>query len=504
MKDNISINIKIDNSGQMPLYLQIASQLSALIKKGDIKPGEKLPPIRKLARNLGVNPITVVNAYKTLEEEGYVYSRIGSGTFAVNHYEYGKSGDIQKFSLPLLEETGHSEFSLMDQGQIQIKPGTINFASATPSPELFPVNEFKEVLNEVLERDKGFAFSYQESQGFYPLRESIADFVELYNINTTPEEIQIISGAQQGIDIISKVLINPGDYIFIESPSYTGAISAFNSRGARLVEIPIKPDGIDLDFLENSLNKQRPKFIYLMPCFQNPTGYLYSEATRKGILDLAERYNFLIIEDDHLSDLNFSNKRVLPLKSSDKNHRVVYIKSFSKIFMPGLRLAFLISPVQIFNDILTAKHSSDISTSGLLQRAFDLYLRKGIFPAHIESTRRIYKQRYDTMLSSLKKFLPGDISMNPPSGGLNFWLRLPEGYISNNLYIECLKKDILFVPGSFFFPSQKPSPYFRLSFAAVNNHEILQGVEVLSRVIRVFLKEYAGIKAPSPTYIPFL
>ncbi len=496
--------IKLDASKNLPLYMQIAEHIKSLITSGEIKPGEKLLPIRKLAAELDVNPITVVNAYKYLEEQELASSRVGSGTYVTYRKSPTEAQTTASNRSNLLLEIEYNEYNLIDRGQIRIKPGIINFASASPSPELFPVKEFKNVLNEVLERDKGFAFSYQESQGYYPLRESIAEYIHTYNIKSSPEEIQIISGAQQGIDIITKVLIKPGDCIFIENPSYAGAISAFTSRGAKLVQIPINPDGIDLNYMEIKLKEQRPKFVYIMPCFQNPTGYLYSPSTRKGILELAEKYDFLIIEDDHLSDLSFSYEKVYPLKSDDKNNRVVYIKSFSKIFMPGLRIAFLIAHPDMYNDLIEAKHSSDISTSGFLQRAFDLYLRKGIMPSHIESTKRIYKERYDTMLQSLKQYLPEEIKFVPPAGGLNFWICLPEGYNSDNLYVECLKKDILFVPGSFFNPSQTPVPCFRLSFAATNKQEIEKGIESLAKTIEIFLKEYSDLKTPLPTYIPFL
>ena len=496
-------NINLDAQKKQPLYMQIAEQIEALIVQGKIKPGKKLLPIRKLATELNVNPITVVNAYKHLEEQELAKSKVGSGTY-VTYKETPKIRNVEANQSSLLLEIEYNEYNLIDSGQIRIKPGIINFASAAPSPELFPVAEFKTVLNEVLERDKGFAFSYQESQGYYPLRESITKYVADYNIKSSPENIQIISGAQQGIDIISKALIEPGDFIYIEDPSYAGAISSFTSRGAKLTKIPINPDGIDLNYMESKLRKQRPKFIYIMPCFQNPTGYLYSPSTRKGILDLADKYNFLIIEDDHLSDLSYLHEKVYPLKAEDKDNRVIYIKSFSKIFMPGLRIAFLIAHPKLHSDLIEAKHSSDISTSGFLQRAFDLYLRKGKMPIHIESTKKIYKERYDAMCQLLEEFMPKEIELNPPLGGLNFWINLPKGYSSSSLYIECLKKDILFVPGSYFNPSQTPIPGFRLSFAAISIEEIINGIETLAETTKIFLKNYSGMKTPLPTYIPFL
>ena len=492
--------IKLNKNSTQHLYIQLYNQIKTLITNGDITHHTKLPPIRKLSNLLAVNNVTIVNAYKLLEQEGYVYKKIGSGTFVEdlntkNLQSKLINEDIQSFS----EEMNESEIT-----KDYLNTRSINFASTAPTPDLFPVDDFKIVLNEVLDRDKGKAFIYQESEGYYPLRESIKAYIQNYGINTDIENIQIISGAQQGIDILSKSLVEYGDIVFTESPTYPGAISAFKSRAARIIDIPIEKEGIDIKTLQNKLKSFRPKFIYLMPNFQNPTGYSYSKERKQRLLELAEEYNTFIIEDDYLSDLSFSGNVNSTLKSIDSSNRVIYIKSFSKIFMPGLRLAFMIIPKSIYNEVLSAKHTSDISTSGLIQRAFDLYLNKGKWQKHIQHMEDIYKKRFDILVESINKYMPNEISWYIPNGGLNFWLSLPEGYSANELYKLSRKKQVVFVPGSVFFADQRDSTHFRVSIASVYSKEIPKGIKKLSMLIEVFLKEYKNKQTAMDMYTPYL
>ncbi|MTI48139.1 MAG: PLP-dependent aminotransferase family protein [Firmicutes bacterium] len=484
-------DIVLDKESNQHLYIQLYSQLKDLIIQDKIKHHTKLPPIRKMADLLSVNNVTVVNAYKLLEQEGYVYKKIGSGTF------------VQDISTKKLQNI------LMDEsvelfGEENNHLATLNLASTAPTPDLFPINDFKTVLNEVLDRDKGNAFVYQESQGYHPLRESIRDYIKGYGIETNIENIQIISGAQQGIDILAKSLLDYGDVVFTESPTYTGAIAAFKSRSANIIQIPIEDDGIDIKSLEGKLRSLKPKFVYIMPVFQNPTGHSYSQEKKRKILDLVEKYDTFIVEDDYLSDLSFFDKSNSTLKAMDKNNRVIYIKSFSKIFMPGLRLGFMVIPNSIYNEVLSAKHTSDISTSGLMQRAFDLYLNKGKWQKHIKYMESIYKRRFNVWIDCLEKYIPREITWYTPNGGLNFWMSLPHGYSSNDLYKLCSKNNILIVPGSVFYADQRDSQFFRISMASVHSKDIDKSVKKFADIIRIFLKDSTRKQIPMDMYTPFL
>lgn len=277
---NRFVSIQIDRNVEKPLYIQIFEGLTKLIEEGTIASGEKLPPIRRMASFFNVNAVTVVNAYKQLENLGYVDSRVGSGTYVRFSPERVESEDSNVFE----EVSGFSEEALESihfKGDVSIR---FDFASASIPPNYFPVKDFRNVINEVLDRDGGYALEYQESSGYQPLRESIKSFMEIqHDLKVPLDEIQIISGAQQGIDILAKAFINYRDVVFVEAPTYPGAVNAFKSRGAHIIEINMSEDGVDLKDLKENIKKNPPKLFYTMPVFQNPTGHSYSYKKRKSL-----------------------------------------------------------------------------------------------------------------------------------------------------------------------------------------------------------------------------
>ncbi|NMB07417.1 MAG: PLP-dependent aminotransferase family protein [Tissierellia bacterium] len=472
-----------------PLYIQLYENIKTKIENEDYKEGEKLPSIRSLAKKLEVNNITIVNAYKLLEQESYVYSIKGSGTY-VRRTNYN-------MEIPYMED---EDMELMIGGIMPISKNSINFASVSPTPEIFPMEEFKHSLIEVLDRDKGNAFLYPEINGYEPFRESISLFLEEnYNMKVHKDEIQIISGGQQGIDIITKTLISPGDLIFVENPTYSGATQAFRSRGAKIVGIPMEEDGIDLEVLNNHIKKSSPKFLYMMTNYQSPTTYSYSDEKKLKLIELSKKYKFYIIEDDFMTDLNYSKNKKLPLKSMDNLDHVIYIKSFSKIFMPGVRMGFMTVPKKLFKDVLRVKHTTDISSSGFLQRAFDLFLRKGYWNNHIENINKVYSEKYSTMVNELKRLEKYNISFAKPEGGLSIWIKLPKEIDSIELYNECNENNVALVPGRIFFlDNSLYSNYIRLSFGSVSNEEIVEGIRIIENCIkRKYIED-------DNEYLPFL
>jgi DNA-binding transcriptional MocR family regulator len=475
-------------------------KLKEKIMDGILAPDSRMPSIRRLANSLGINQVTVVSAYRQLESEGYIYTRAGSGSFVTRILPVPIQAS-QSDRLILDEIYMQDDFQLINSGNINIDAHTINFASATPTPDLFPVDDFKLVLNEVLERDKGTAFGYQESQGFYPLRQCICNVLQKDGVSCTTENMQIISGAQQGIDIISKMFLQQGDYVITESPTYTGAIAVFKSRGAEIVDVELHKDGPNLNALEYNLKKYKPKLIYTIPSFQNPTGYSYSNVKREELIKLATKYDTYIIEDDYVSDLDFENKNYIPLKTLDTSDRVIFIKSFSKIFMPGLRLGFMIAPSSLQNRIQEAKHTSDISTSGLIQRAFDLYIRRGYWNKHLNYMYDTYKERYLSMLSCLDRNLPEDVTYIKPGGGLNVWLSLPYGYRTDHLLKQTAAANIVFAPGKIFYSGNAPQMVnnIRLSFGAVHTDQIEEGIPKLCDMLKT-----ANVGISSKLSIPIL
>ena len=473
-------SVQLDKEAKKHLYQQLYSQLKNLILTGELEVDTKLPSIRKLAKQLEVNNVTVVNAYNLLAEEDLVYKKVGSGTFVAPVETLANSQE--KSSLD-------EEVYIDEDSKFVKQEQTINFATGAPTPDLFPIAPFKRLMNKVLERDRGYAFGYQKSQGYYPLREVIANYIGQYNIKSNPQQVQIVSGAQQGIDILAKTFVDYGDTVFVERPTYPGAISVFKSRRANIVEIPINSQGIDLDILESKLENYQPSFLYLMPNFQNPTGYSYSKERKKRILELAADYDLKIIEDDCLNDLNYGSKKSSTLKSLDNNNRVIYLKSFSKIFMPGLRLAFLLVPDSYYQDILMSKYLSDIFTDGLVQRVLELYFKEEVWEEQIKKLRETYQQRYQTMLKALDKYCPQEVKYENPQGGLNFWLEMPDNINDQKLQKLALEQEINIAPGRVFYGSNPPQNKIRLSIAAVKNDTIEEGIKKLSKIISGFLAE---------------
>ncbi|MDO9592814.1 MAG: PLP-dependent aminotransferase family protein [Erysipelotrichaceae bacterium] len=453
------------------LYVQLYKNLRMLIFNNVIKPHDKLPPIRKLAENLGVNNVTVVNAYKLLEEDSLVYKKTGSGTFVA----------------PVEDENVRIEDNIPGMSTVPY-----DFSISSPTADLFPVSDFKTVINEVLERDKGYAFGYHDSQGYLPFRQSLAMLSARIGIAVDASQIQIISGAQQGIDLVAKSVLDYGDCVFVEGPTYTGALASFKLKGASIVEIPLEEDGIDIDLLRIQAKKYRPKLIYVMPNFQNPTGICYSIEKKKALVEIAKSCGAWILEDDYAADLNIGHGPLEPLSALGLYDRVIYVKSFSKVLMPGLRLGFMIVPGALSDEIALAKHATDITTSGLLQRAFDLYIRKGLWDKQMTKMKKIYSRRHSAMTLFLAQNPMPGLHYQLPRGGYNYWLTMPLPHSADELTWRLQKKGVAILSGSVFYHLQVKSPSFRISIAAISEKEINKGMTLIFEEMHLMQKEIDG------------
>lgn len=444
-------------------YIRIYTHIKNLIIEGEIKEHEKLPPIRKLSEYIGVNNTTIVKVYELLEKEGYVYKIVGSGTFASEIKKY-RAKDEKK------------------------NKNIIQFDNGNPSNEMFPVEDFKKAVNLALSKNEGAIFEYDEGLGNEGLRDRISKYLIKNGINAAKDDLQIISGAQQGIDIVCKGIINYSDIVFVEEPTYNGAIEVFKSRGAKIISIPMLDDGIDIGILKLKLDKIKPKLMYVMPNFQNPTGISYSSYKKKKLLELAEEYDFYILEDDFISDFKFDSEDNRPLKSYDENNRVIYIKSFSKIFMPGLRIGVIDIPPELMKNILWAKYSSDISTPGLIQSSLLCYMEEFDWDKHIEKMDKIYDEKYRVAKECIKKFFKGRIRVRNCSGGINFFCELPRGCKSREFTDFIYKKGVSVLPGTYFYDNVIDDRFFRINVARESIENIEKGIEIIGRSVEEFLK----------------
>lgn len=441
--------LELSRESSTKLYIQVYKKLKQAILKNELLPNKKLPTVRELARVLCVNPATIVKAYDLLANEQLIKKRQGSGCFV---------------RAPLFE---------MENGA-----PVADFASADPTTPPSFVKEFQEILNQVLNRDQGAAFSYQKGQGFLPLRESLCALLEKDRIHADPSRIQVVSGAQQAIDLIAKVFLDFEDRVLVEEPTYPGALQAFRSRGAHIYSHPLRGEGFSSEELLARIPKVRPRLVYVMPNFQNPTGISWGLEQRLLLLKLSTQYDFYIVEDDCLGELDYEGTLPRTIQSEDTHNRVLYIKSFSKFCMPGLRLAFLLLPETYVRAIGEAKQASDIAGFSLVQRAFDLYLRQGLFHSHLKTTKAIFHERFSLVKESLS-LLPPSLRVHAvPKGGLYFWFHLTKGQDSRILAEKTLEQGVSIGPGHLFSQSERSS-CFRISIASVRKEQMQAGLQVL-------------------------
>ena len=458
---------KVDFKEDISKYVQIAMHIKKLIETHAIEDGEKLPTIREYTEYLGVNKITVINAYKKLEQEGFAYQKIGSGTYAK------KKENVSLFR----KEYSRTFKILLTRNNLD---DIIDFSGETVGEFLFSIDEFKKIINKVLDRDGAEALISQSSLGYEKLRRTINDV--FWNNNLDDEDVLIISGAQQGIDIASKAVLNINDNVIVEKPTYGGALSVFKWRRANIFEADMEEDGINLNQFENIVKKNKIRCFYTMSYFQNPTGISYSLEKKKKLIELAEKYDFYIIEDDYLSELTYDKEfEYITFKSLDKHDRVIYIKSFSKIFLPGIRMGYMIAPKVLKESMLTSKINTDIATSSLMQRVLEVYISRGLWKENIYNLSKEYKSRYNLMKKVMELELSDKVSFIDPKGGLTFYLTLKNVNItSKELFFKLRKRGVYITPGVLFYTKmQEGENTLRLSFSQTNEEKILKGIKII-------------------------
>jgi 2-aminoadipate transaminase len=372
------------------------------------------------------------------------------------------------------------------------KPDVISFGGGLPSPDVFPVEEFREACDRVLFDFGAKALQYGSTEGYFPLREMIARHTARYGINVTPDNILITSGSQQALDLLGKVFINRGDRILVESPSYLGALQAWNAYGAEYVTVPLDEDGMDTDALEDAL-RCGPKFIYVLPNFQNPTGVTLSLERRQKLIELADQYGVPIIEDDPYGQLRYEGEHLPSVVVMDDQFRnnhghtyhgnVIYLSTFSKILAPGLRLAWVIAPEEVIRKLVQAKQGTDLHTSTFNQiLAFEVS-RGGFLDRHIRQIRNLYGERRDLMLAAMDACFPPEVNWTQPKGGLFLWGILPEYLDSTEVLKFALEEKVAFVPGGSFFARGGGHNTMRLNFSFCNPETMRDGITRLGRVL---------------------
>lgn len=368
------------------------------------------------------------------------------------------------------------------------KPDMISFAGGLPSPESFPVEEVKEITNYILDNEGEQALQYGTTEGDSLLREMILKRHAEQGLKALPENLAISTGSQQALDILGKILIDPGDYIICGLPSYLGGISAFNVYGAKLKGIPFDNQGMRTDMLEEELatlkkSGKKIKFIYLIPDFQNPAGLTMPESRRIEILNIAEKYDLLVIEDSPYREIRFEGSPQRLFYELDNSGRVITLFTFSKIFAPGFRIAWALGHPALIDKFIMAKQSIDICSPVLVQKIAAEYIKRGSLDRNLVKTIEIYRRRRDLMLKCFEKFMPKEVSWTHPEGGLFLFVTLPEKMNADDVFDKAVEKNVAFVQGSVFFCNDCGKNTMRMNFSFSNEKDIEIGVERLAGVI---------------------
>lgn len=373
------------------------------------------------------------------------------------------------------------------------QPDIISFGGGLPAPEVFPVKEFQEACNTVLEQHGAQALQYSTTEGYKPLRDMIARHNARYSVEVTPENILITSGSQQALDFIGRLFVNRGDYIVVESPTYLGALQAWNAYGAQYIAVRADENGMVVDELEEALRKG-PKFIYVLPNFQNPSGSTLSQERRNKLVELADKYGVPIVEDDPYGQLRYEGDHIPSVVYLDSKFRgpngghysgnVIYLSTFSKLLAPGLRLAWVIAPPEVIRKLVMAKQAADLHTSSFNQYVAYEVGKGGFLDEHVKVIRATYKERRNVMLEMMEEMFPSEMRWTHPLGGMFLWGILPEGMDAADALKIAIERKVAFVPGAAFHPNGGGANTMRLNFSYSSPDTIREGITRLGKVLK--------------------
>ncbi|MBZ5641548.1 MAG: PLP-dependent aminotransferase family protein [Acidobacteriia bacterium] len=491
------IPLHLQPESHVPLYIQLRDQLRALVHAGDLRAGDRIPASRELALQLGVHRTTVANAYAELESEGLISGHVGRGTFICS-----EDGVVEipappsaatvhgglRWEALFADERGEEMLSRLTQSAPR---GAISFLMARPASEFFPIEELRNCTNAVWRREGCDILQFGSSDGYPPLKHALIDMLNGEGYGIADENIMITDGGQQGLDLLCKAFLRPGDTIVTENPTYPGALAIFSSARVRILGVPMKTEtspgklpGVDVSAIESVLLQNRVKMIVLTPDFHNPTGTTLPVPERRRLLEIAARFQVPVIEDHIYARLRARGELVPSLKQLDRSNLVVQIDSFSKIAFPGLRVGWILAPATVIDRLRLVKQSTDLHTGHLAQSILAEYMRRGRLGRHLDRMRKAYSGRLAAMEHALVTHMPPGTKWTRPEGGMSVWLELPVGFDSNDLLIHARERGVLFAPGRYFY-FQNPQPNtLRLGFTGLSERDIARGVATLADVLR--------------------
>ncbi len=371
--------------------------------------------------------------------------------------------------------------------KLSSQPGIIPFSAGNPAGEAFPSKEVAEISNAILEKDPIMALQYSVTEGYAPLREYMAKYMkEKYSVGSEDDDIIITSGAQQVMNLVTKVFVNRGDTIICEDPSFIGSLNAFRSFGANLVGVPVEADGIDLNALENAIKtSENVRFLYTIPNFQNPSGVTMSLEKRKAVYEICKKYGVLILEDNPYGEIRFSGEDIPTIKSMDTDGIVIYAGSFSKVLSPGMRVGYAIANKEIMAKLTVCKQTDDVHTTLWSQLVSYKFVTEYDFEAHLEKIRSIYRRKANLCMKLADEHLKPAVDYYPVEGGLFLWCKLPENIDMMEFTMKALENKVAVVPGTAFsVDTAAKSDRIRINYSTPTDEQIINGMEILGKLLK--------------------
>jgi GntR family transcriptional regulator/MocR family aminotransferase len=478
------MRISLDRSAAdgRPIYLRIAEGIRGEVAAERLRPGEQLPPIRELARRLGVNRDTVALAYEALAATGLVEASVGRGTFVVEApgRRAASRGAPEPALSPLAER-------LLELERARPRFGSANGAAPlhtlAPDPGLYPSDDFRRVLNRVLVEAGPDLLLYGEPQGHPRMREVLAARLAEAGVRVGADEIVLCNGASQGISLAVRLFAGPDDVVALEEPTYQNVLATVAGLGLRCAPVPMREGGVDLAALDRTLARPEVRVLYTIPSFHNPLGTTTALGHRRALLEIAARHGKPVIEDGYEQDLRFEGRPVPPLAALDAAGLVVQLHSFSKSLFPGARVGAVVARGRLVDALLALKRATDLADAMPFQAALAEFVASGAYDRHLARLRRVLRARRDALCEALERELPQATLFARPEGGTQLWVDLGGGIDTSELLADAIGEGVLFAPGSQFHSDGRPSSGLRLAFAMADEAAIRRGVAALGRVV---------------------
>ena len=364
------------------------------------------------------------------------------------------------------------------------EPGFISFAPGAPDPNTFPYDDIAKITEDLLEANPRDILQYGATEGYPPARDAMVKMISRYDLSPKPGEILVTTGGQQAIDILSKIFIEPGDAVLVETPTYSAALQIFKSHRAQIIPLEYDENGFLPEDLEKKLKIFTPKIVYLIPTFKNPSGTTINAGRRAAAAELTGRSGVLLIEDDPYRDLRYSGERLPAIKSFDRTGNVVYITSTSKILCPGLRVGAAYIPDALASYMTIAKQAADMHSATLPQAIVAEFINRGLLDPHISSICGIYREKLGVMQSAIAEYFPDNVITTNPQGGLFIWCACPDHINTDDLLGQAIERKVAFIPGGSFYAGPGGNNTFRMNFSNASTDDIAKGVEILGKILR--------------------